>query len=455
MRNGLVLGAIGVGLLAGAAHAQFASDRTPPAFGGAAPPPATAPARPPAATPVPPLPGGVQPVGLSAPASPLAGRVLPSGLQLPDPGRRDPLTPVPTSIKDDAPPHPWAVKATDKPWMILVKSYTGPQSRQLAEGLAADIRKTHGTNALLFEQNGEVRRAEAARLDAARKAEDERNKPFLAAMRQAETEAKAKGDVFLPTDAKRKISRPYHETPEQWAVLIGGFDTMDDARKALDTVKKFPPPKDTRLMDSAMVGGESRDDRTSKDEFKSLVAHLNPYPGGMVVPNMAGGKSRQEEKAKLEPFVVELNKGVANSLLTNRKPYTLLVKSYTTPSRTVGKDGGGGSVFGGRLKGGADAASILQATATEAELLVKSLRHPAHKPRPYDAFVLHHRTGSVVTVGGFDTLDDPEVLRTAQELTSLSYEFLDKDKKPQLGPDGRPMVQRLLDGAVPMPVPKY
>jgi hypothetical protein len=452
MRHGLVLGAIGVGLFAGAGHAQFATDRGPQAFGGATPP-AAAPVKPPSAPPQ--LPGGIQPVSHSAPAAPLAGRVLPSGVPLPDPSRREVLAPVPTSIKLDAPPHPWAVKPEHGPWMILVKGYTGPQSRVLAERMAADIRTTHKTNALLFERNAEERKAELARLDAARKAEDERNKPFLDALKKAEVEAKLNGQAFIPTEVKRKIARPYQETPEQWVVMIGGFPTMDDARKALDTVKKLPAPKDTALMDQGMVGGEEQTARNEKGEWKSTVGYLNPYPGSMVVPNPALSKARQQEQSKLEPFVVDLNKGVANSLLTIKKPYTLLVKTYMTPSRTIGQDGLGSSVFGNKMKSGSDTASILQASASEAEMLVKMLRHPNHKPRPYDAFILHHRTGSLVTVGEFDAADDPELLRMARELTELTYEFLDKDKKPQVGPDGRPLVQRVLDGAIPMPVPKY
>jgi hypothetical protein len=457
MRKGLVLGACVGGLISAAfcqpAGAQFASDRNtpPPAFGGAAPP-ATTPPKSPAN--VPQLPGGLQPASYSAPAaSGPAGKMLPNGFTLPDPTRREPLAPVPTTIDETAGPHAWAVKTAHGPWMIAVKSYAGPGSRQLAEKLADDIRKTHRTAAYLYERNGEERRAELAKIEAIRKAENDKAQVQFRVMEQAKRDAAASGSVFVGDAVKIKVPKPYHETPEQWAVLIGGFPDMDTARKALDVVKKLPAPKDQSLMDTELIGGEVKDPKSGKTEWKSAVNHVNPYPLAMVVPNPTDAKGRLDDKGKLEPFVVKLNEGVEHGLLTVKKPWTLLVKSYSGLSRTTGQ-GGGGSVFG---KGGPDknAADALRATAAEAELLVKALRHPEFKPRSYEAFVLHHRTGSLVTVGQFDAPDDPVMLQMAEELKGLTFTPMDKDQKPLTGPDGRPQVLRLLDGAGAFPVPKY
>jgi hypothetical protein len=426
-----------------AASAQFASERAAPV--------APAPSKP-AASPA--LPGGVVPVGATT-TSGTKNQVLPSGFVLPDPRRKEPLAPVPSSIDEAAPPHPWAVKPEHGGWMILVKSYTGSESRKLAERLATDIRQTHKVAAYLFERNGEERRAERERLEALRKAEIERNKPFREVMKQAQKEAELNGSKFIDETPTIKIPRPYHETPEQWAVLIGGFDSMEAARKALDTVKKLPAPKDVTLLDSAMIGGEEKSNaRENGTEWKSAVNYLNPYACAMVVPNPASSKLRHQEKTKLEPFVVELNRGLENSLLTAKKPWTLLVKSYSTPMRVEGR-GGNGSVFDKKISPGSSGADILRATAAEAELLTKALRNPAHKPRPYEAFVLHHRTGSIVTIGEFDSPDDPELLRVLEELKSLTYTPLTQEQKPELGPDGRPKVLRLFDCMAPIQVPKH
>lgn len=451
MRKSLLAGACAVAI-SGAASAQFASDRNPPTapFGGG-----TLPATPKAAPAggVPQLPGGITPAGGGAPAP--TGPSLPGGFVLPDPVRREPLRPVPTTIDEKAPPHKWAVKADDGPWMILVKSYAGPDSKAKAEAFAKDIRETHNTKSLLYERNAEERKAEQERIEAIRKAEQERAAPFKQAVEQARKEAEATGSIFVESKATVKVPRPYHEAPEQWAVLIGGFKTADDARAAVAVVKKLPIPKDTALLDVALVGGDTNS-KEEKGEWKSNYAYINPYASAMVVPNPATATLNLEEKAKLEPFVVKLNEGVENSLLKAKKPWTLLVKSYSAPSIRGAGDGEEKSVFD-RVKKSftSDPADILRATAAEAELLAKALRNPDMKPRTYEAFVLHHRVGSIVTVGQFDAPDDPELLKLQQELLGIAFEMRDKDKKPVLGPDGKPLVQKLFDGVSLFPVPKY
>jgi hypothetical protein len=342
--------------------------------------------------------------------------------------------------------------------MIVVKSYAGPGSRQLAERLADDIRKTHRTAAYLYERNGEERRAERAKIAAIRKAENDKAQVQFQVIEQAKRDAAASGSVFVGDAVKIKVPKPYHETPEQWAVLIGGFpnageDGLDAARKGLDVVKTWAAPKDHTLLDTGLIGAEAKDPRSGKTEWKSAVNYINPYPLAMVVPNPAGAKSKLDEKGKLDPEVVALNKGVENSLLAVKKPWTLLVKSYSGLSRSTGQ-GGGGSVFG---KTGTDqnAVNALRAIGAEAELLAKALRHADFKPRSYEAFVLHHRTGSLVTVGQFDSPDDPVMLQMADELKGLTFTPMDKDQKPLVGADGRPQVLRLLDGAGAFPVPKY
>jgi hypothetical protein len=452
MRKSLLAGACAVAI-SGAASAQFASDRNPPPvpFGGG-----TLPATPKAAPAggVPKLPGGVTPVGGTTPAP--TGPTLPSGFQLPDPVRKEPLKPVPTSYDPKAAPHEYTVTAEDGPWMILVKSYSGPDSKAKAIAFAEDIRKTHNTKSLLYERNAEERKAELARIEAVRKAEAEKVEPFKKALEQAKREAEATGSIYLESKATVKIPRPYHETPEQWAVLIGGFKTVDDARAALRTVRTLAPPKDTSLLDAVLIGGEEKTAKNERGEWKSAANFVNPYACAIVVPNPQTAALNMEEKAKLEPFVVKLNEGVENSLLGVKKPWTLLVKSYTVPTRRAGDDGDGKSVFDKVKKtffnGGAD---LLQATAAEAEMLTKALRHEDMKPRSYEAFVLHHQVGSLVTVGQFDAPDDPELLKLQQELQGITFEMRDKDKKPVMGPDGKPLVQRLFDGVSLFPVPKH
>jgi len=445
MRKSLLARACAVAI-GGSAYAQFASDRLPV--------PPSSPTAPKA--PAPQLPGGIIPAGGTSGGTP--GKSVPGGFvlngQTLDPTRRVPNKPVPTTIDAKAPPHEWAVKATHGGWMIMVKSYAGPDSKDKAVKLAKDIRDTHGVQALLFERNAEERREEQAQLEAIRKRENEKVDPFNKLQDQIAREAEATGSRFIPTTPTVKVPRPYQETPEQWVVFVGGFKTMEDARANLPTLKKWPAPKDVSLMDTGLIGGEQTDPRTGKSEYKASANSLNPYPSSMVVPNPAATRASLEEKAKLEPFVVKLNEGVENSLLAVKKPWTLAVKSYTMPTTRASAEGDGRSVFDMKKKG-TTALDRIRAIEVESEALARALRDKGMKPHPFEAFVLHHTHGSIVTVGQFDSPDDPDLLKLQQELLGLTFELRDKNQKPVLGPDGKPQVQRLFDGVNLFPVPKY
>jgi hypothetical protein len=344
------------------------------------------------------------------------------------------------------------VKAEHGAWMICVKSYGGPESRMLAEKLAKEIREKHKVASYLFERNAEERAAEKAKIEAIRKSEMAKNEPLIRAQQQAKKEAEARGDVYVPTPIVLKIPKPAAEMEEQWAVFIGGFPSDEAARKALDAVRKLAPPTDTSLLDRTTIGGEE-EGKDGKKEFKSSWNYINPYKCALVVPNPAAAKAQLEDKNKLEPWIVKLNSDVPNSLLKAKKPWTLIVRNFSTPSKMAGKEGGGGSVFD-KFQFTATK-SMLDVTAEEAERLAAALRHPDMHKGPFDAFVLHHRMGSIVTVGEFDAPDDPKLLETQRILTGITFNMLDKNKKPVMGKDGQPDRQRMFDSVSPFPVPKY
>ncbi len=450
MRTWLLVGACAV-VASGSVSAQFASDRTPAPnpFGGTTP----------KAT-VPELPGGVKSLG----GGPAPRQELPGGLFLPDPMRKEPLKPVASALSsaplpEDLAKHAVMVTAEHGGWMICVKSYSGPDSRVKAAMLAKEIRETHKTNALLFERNAEERQAEQAQVDAQRKAELEKARPFEDIVEQERRKAAAAGMGFNESRPTLKISRPYHETPEQWAVLIGGFKTGEDAKAALAKVKLLPTPKEKeKLCDVMAMGiqrGEKDGQKAMMKENETGWGYVNPYEFAMVVTNPKAPRASLEEKNKLEPYVVRLNEGVPNTLLTVKKPWTLCVKSYTMPTRRVTGDGDKSVFDKFGSKKGSTAADLLMASAAEAEMLTAALRNKEMKPRPYESYVLHHQFGSVVTVGAFDTPDDPELMKLQQELLGITFEMKDKDKKPVAGPDGKPLVQRLFDGVNLYPVPKH
>src|SRR5687767_10946251 len=100
MRRGIMLGLAGVAVAQATAAAQFAADRGSP---------------PPAAQTTPP------PTPPTAPTTPPPAATAPA--------------------EQPASAHPWYVRPDLGPWMICVKSYSGPGSKALAEELAQHVRQ--------------------------------------------------------------------------------------------------------------------------------------------------------------------------------------------------------------------------------------------------------------------------------------------------------------------------
>lgn len=345
----------------------------------------------------------------------------------------DPGTPPSAAQPAAVPAHPWYVRADLGPWMICVKSYSGPESRQLAETLAAEIRQTHNAGAYLFEWGSEARQQEMERRRKVKEELEQEQAPFLAAQAKAKAEAAAAGIEFIDTPVKVRV--PIVRYPEQWAVLLGGFPDMDAARKALDAVRRWPPPKDTKLMDQAFIS------RPGQPE----AAYINPFAAAMTAPNPTIRRAASDQTPAIDPAVVKLNEAEELSLLKARKPWTLMVKRFVVPTHVQGK-ADDGTVFD-KLFGKDDGARWLEITATNARTLAQTLRHEKMKPRPFEAFVLHNRTESLVTVGQFDGPEDPALIETWKVLSEMTFK-LDYQ-------DGRPSeMKKMFDVVIPMQVPR-
>ncbi|MBX9627587.1 MAG: hypothetical protein K2X82_27550, partial [Gemmataceae bacterium] len=366
------------------------------------------------------------------------------------------------------PNHPDLIRPEHGAYTIHVKSYSGPTRRdpngtdmpvrQLAEGLVADIRKTHpGVAVYLFEYISEEKKAHAAQVAAAR----QRSAAFLASVDEYRRAAQGKGLDFLEPDNK-----VYYKTvnaQDQVAVLVGGFRTEEEASAALGTVKKWPLPADHRLTDKAAIVRPAGDGKTTIEK-----GQLNPFPQAMVVPNPAAPRPASAAPATgLDPFVVKLNEGRPYSLLKATKSWTLGVKSFSAPVRFSSKDEVAGAMKQPVKGFGGDA---LAAGAEQAESLAKAIREmrdPSGKTPPLEAFVLHTRTASLVTVGQFDGPSDPALLETQRLLEVMKFGFSkDAGGREQLAAAGLPSVfgsgaptpptesDRDRQKVIPIPIPK-
>jgi hypothetical protein len=360
---------------------------------------------------------------------------------------------LPTALPKD---HPWLLKPEHGPWFILVKSYVRPakdsrtarektdeglSARDLAEGLASDIRDNFRVQAFLYEYISEERKAEhRAYITAKRKAADE----YAAQLADIERKAQLRGAGFMTPDNKFRYMK--HDARDQIGVLVGGFQTEADATKALAILKKWPAPKNEILMDYTAVVQKT-------DDGKSYIekGRLNPYTTAFVVRNPAAPQAAQQvQQPGLDPFIVKLNEGRPYSLLKSNKNWTLAVKSFTSPVEIVSKDTGTSLMRKfGMSKGG----DVLAAGAEQAEMMAKAIRQmrgPKGESLNLEAFVLHTRSASLVTVGQFDGPDDP-ALHAAQR-TLASMKLYVNDKGAPIAPNATPSLP--FANLLPMPIPK-
>jgi hypothetical protein len=485
MRRKLLFGLGLAGVISGSALAQFAADRVPPAPTNpgvntpALPAAPGLPAQPVPVQPAPPasppsLPDGVRPIGSlgGAYVPPVGGigspptPVSPYSPVVPPSGQAAPAVQAPprdTTIHSALPAnHPWIVKPEHGAFFICVKSYSrpsrpepgddGPSARELAEMLAGEIRDLYRVQAFLYEYISEERKAEMAAIAAAR----ERARIFAGQLDKYKQEAQLKGMEFLEDD-RVTVHFKTVKYRDQIAVLVGGFKSDEDAHKALEAMRKaaldpdpkntqWKAPKNTILMDGAAI------QRVGKDgKLEGATGYLNPYLTATVVPNPTIPRPQQAgNEFNCDPFLVKLNADEPYSLLKATKNWTLAVKSFTAPVEIVGRDGESGGMI--RKPDLHKEKNVLAAGAAQAESMAKALREmkgPGGQPLGLEAFVLHTRSASLVTIGQFDSPNDPALLQMKQLLNGMKLNVTE-DKtgfRPAMN------TPSLFEKLLPVPIP--
>lgn len=286
------------------------------------------------------------------------------------------------------------------PWMICVWSYPGPEGKQLARELALEIRRRDNLPAYIYDRSEEQR------------------------LRQAEERERLR-QMFPEADLHRfRTTRIQNEC----VVLVGGYKDFDAARRDLDKVKKLKPPRDEKLMPLLTEITPVQSGPSARGEIKG--AHLNPFPNSFVTRNPTVPAPPRENRP--DAFLKELNADEPYSLLKCRQPWTLVVKTFEGASSYQTKNTPSGgfldklrSTFGG-------SGDMLTASALQARAVANAL-----KEMKFEAYVLHTRGQSIVTIGGYPTADDAHLQLIQRKVANL-----------QLGPI------KLFASPVPMEVPK-
>lgn len=272
------------------------------------------------------------------------------------------------------------------PWMISVTYFEGPEAAQLAHQMIVELRQ-QGYPAYLFNRGSEERRKRLQEIE-----EWHRQHPEAGA------------------NAMR-LTR----IAEQYAVLVGGYKDIDAARDVLERLKKKDVPSEWKKFLPRFSFREF-DAEKRTEETKSEM-YGNPFRLSFVVHNPTVPVERPKND-KPDPFLKELNADESYSLLKCKSPWTLAVKELRAPSILKETRAPSESMWG-KIGLGNKTKDVLNATALQAHEVAKILReHPSLK---LEAYVLHTRYSSVVTIGGFDSPNDPRLLQLKRYLMSIQW----------------------------------
>jgi hypothetical protein len=290
----------------------------------------------------------------------------------------------------------YAVTPEVGPWMICVTSFTGDDAAHMARDMASEVRSRYRLPAYIFNRGAELRQQQLEEQKRLREQQEEQLKQL----------------GVPPVNQKFRLRHVRIE--EQFAVLIGGYPDIDKAHAELVRIKKLEAPKSVP-PDLMTIGNAS----TGKDQGRLIP--INPFWQSFVVPNPTVKRSK-EPAPPPDPFWEKLNAGESYSLLQCRLPWTLAIKEYQVP--TIVQTKSTQSTFE-RLFGKSQT-DALGAAAMNAHSLAEALRKLG-----LEAYVLHTRASSVVTIGGYASANDPRMQETQQTLERLQLgPSLDLIKKP-------------------------
>jgi hypothetical protein len=294
-------------------------------------------------------------------------------------------------------------------WVICASSYMGPDAPELARQLVLVLRGRDNLPAYVFNHADEERKKQQEEFDR-----------------------------FVKEHPGVGLRRKTVRIEEQCAVLIGGFKDDKEARSALDKIKKLPLPElklaSGRSPYDTMKVVEPTKDGKGKGEVRE--GYVNPLSHAFVTRNPS--VPQQGAGYKPDPFWKELNAGRKYSVLNCKSRWTLAIAAFEN-ARVVTSQAKTSSGFLEKLSlGGHREGEGLDATAKQAENLAEVL----NETLKIEAYVLHTRTSSILTIGSFDGPEDSRYQR-AQETYATLRSHLDTKAAQTLSsflfPTGRPM----------------
>ncbi|WP_299469397.1 hypothetical protein [uncultured Gimesia sp.] len=197
----------------------------------------------------------------------------------------------------------------------------------------------------------------------------------------------------------REERRSYAAQRAMISVIAGNYSDSEDevAQKTLKYIKNFHP----KVM-------------TENGVYNKTPGQPGPLSGAFLTINPLLTPQEVAQR-KQDPLIAKLNSGVEYSLLQNNGKYSLVIASFYGNSVT--------KTATSRFQNATESLKVgnsLDQAAENAWTLAKALRNaksygfPAGSPQNIEAYVLHEKYRSIVTVGSFDSADDPRLAAYAK-----------------------------------------
>ncbi|HET6325955.1 MAG TPA: hypothetical protein VFG04_14860, partial [Planctomycetaceae bacterium] len=218
-------------------------------------------------------------------------------------------------------------------------------------------------------------------------------------------------------------------------VLAGNYATSNDkvAQDTLHYIKgdnKFGPNFEPEFLNDVEAVDLSSPDQAIKRSKSGGIFHTTkgrprPLSGAFMTTNPLLSDEELSVRRR-DPFIIKLNTGSEFSLLSNRGRYSIVVATFQGRVQ-VGKENPDESKFS--LNN-----SPLSEAAERAWELCSALRHARSLgyDDDFEAYVYHDRYSSIVTVGSFDSKDDPRITQI-QNFFGAKVPYIKLDGTPAIG----------------------
>lgn len=253
------------------------------------------------------------------------------------------------------------------PWMIMVASFSqvrdenfrkeGFTARQAAVELVHELRKK-GIPAYVFEQDAKL------------------------------------GEIETNNRMQQRERRVYTAQRNMISVLAGNYSSVNDKKgqQTLTWIKNFE-------ADFLLKNG---------GRFKPTPGQPSPLSGAFFTVNPL--LTPEEVKAATaDPLLIRLNTNHNYSLFENPHQYTLVIATFSGTGTKIMLGGDEAKKYS--LLDQIKPSNALDKAAQDALGLATSMRNAqkAGYGQDYEVFVWHDEKKSVVTIGGFDSMDDPRI----------------------------------------------